>query len=178
MGTAPKGIQNPSEEELLADFERELPTKYKDYYIAKRHNFHAGIKGFSELWDMYMALDAIFLRDFDDLSTARDPNRTFPVALYINSHAKMRIAIELAFQGCLSEARSVLRDAIECVAHPHYMLTDPELQKVWLSKDDDQLNKNAFARAFEKEKKQSYSTAWTNYTGLTVNCRKQDHTLR
>jgi hypothetical protein len=154
MSPAPKDTQEASDQELLTAFEREFPAKYKEYYKTKRQNFHASVDGFRELWGMYMAVDAIFLRDLEDLSTARDPARTFPIALYMNAHAKMRIAMELAFYGCLSEARSVLRDAIECVAHAHYMLTDPELQKVWLCKEDDKASKDAFTRAFEKEKKE------------------------
>ena len=66
------------------------------------------------------------------------PNRAFPVMLYINAHAKLRIAIELAFAGCTPEARSILRDAVEFVAHAHHMLDDPMLQTVWLNKLDDE----------------------------------------
>ena len=48
----------------------------------------------------------------------------------------MRISIELALSGCLAEARSILRDGVECVAHAHFILSDPKLQKVWLSEYD------------------------------------------
>jgi hypothetical protein len=50
----------------------------------------------------------------------------------------------------MPEARSILRDGIEFVAHAHHMLKDPELQKTWLSKNDEA---KAFAAAFEKNKK-------------------------
>ena len=70
----------------------------------------------------------------------------FPVMLYINAHAKIRVSIELALSGCLAEARSILRDGIEFVAHAHTMLNRPELQEVWLSKNDEQ---KAFSTAFE-----------------------------
>lgn len=44
-----------------------------------------------------------------------------------------------------------MRDAVEFVAHAHAMIVDPELQTVWISKDDEQ---EAFSKAFEHHKKQ------------------------
>jgi len=71
--------------------------------------------------------------------------------LYINAHAKLRITVELAFAGCVPEARSILRDAVEFVAHAHHMLDDPMLQTVWLNKrDDEKAFKNEFWYSKEK----------------------------
>ena len=106
-----------------------LPPKYREYYAAKRQNFFASIQSFPEMWRYYHLLDAIWLREIDDLEVARDAGRVFPVILYTNAHAKMRVAIELAFSGCMAEGRSVLRDAVEFVAHAHHVLKDPALQK-------------------------------------------------
>ena len=61
--------------------------------------------------------------------------------------------MELAFTGCMAEARSILRDAVECVAHAHRMLPDPELQKVWLSKNDSEAALKAFDGEFVHFKK-------------------------
>ncbi len=134
----------PQEEDLLVAFERQiLPTEYKGYYQTKRNNFFASIQKLPELWDCYMMLDQIWFREIDVLKPS-GPNQTFPILLYINAHAKVRIAIELAFTGCLPEARSVLRDAVEFVAHAHHMLKDPARQLVWLNKLDDKA-------AWEKE---------------------------
>ena len=61
----------------------------------------------------------------------------FPVVLYMNAHAKMRISMELAFSNCVPEARSILRDAVEtvattlitcCVIRPY--------QLIWMKKDE------------------------------------------
>jgi hypothetical protein len=41
--------------------------------------------------------------------------------------------------------RSILRDAVEFVAHAHHMLKDPEIQKIWLNKND---NEEAFKKEF------------------------------
>jgi hypothetical protein len=117
------------ENELLVPFESQnLPTEYKEYYLAKRQNLFASIQGFSEIFNCYMLLDRIWLREFHDAKVASDPNRMFPLTLYFNAHAKIRVCMELALSGCLAEARSILRDAIEFVAHAHHMLTDPALQ--------------------------------------------------
>ena len=98
-------------------------------------------------------LDQIWFREFEDLNTATDPGRMFPLLLYFNAHAKMRVALELAFSGCLAEARSILRDAIEFVAHAHAMFIDTALQQVWLEKNDGEAALEAFRDAFERHKK-------------------------
>jgi hypothetical protein len=140
---------------LLVDFERQhIPPDYRQYYAAKRNNFFASIQGFRELWEFYVRLDAIWLRGIGDLYVARDPNTMFPLLLYINAHAKIRVALELAFTGCMSEARSILRDAVEFVAHAHAMVNDPQLQLTWLNKNDDKAAMEAFKNAFERHKKE------------------------
>jgi len=73
--------------------------------------------------------------------------------LYFNAHAKIRVGIELAFSGCVAEARSIMRDAIEFVAHAHTMMGDADLQKTWLSKGDNDAALNAFKDAYERNKK-------------------------
>jgi hypothetical protein len=144
--------QRQQESSLLVPFEiQNIPPKYREYYATRRNNFFASIQGFPEMWQYYHLLDAIWLREIDDLEVARDAGRMFPIMLYVNAHAKLRLAIELAFSGCLAEARSILRDAIEFVAHAHHMLKDPLLQRVWLEKYSDE---EAFKEAFERNKKQ------------------------
>jgi hypothetical protein len=151
MSAAPQNA--PQENDLLVKFEIDnIPAGYREYYAIKRNNFFASIQGFREMWDYYMRLDAIWMREFADLKTARDPELMFPLLLYFNAHAKMRVSLELAFSGCMSEARSILRDAIEFVAHAHTMLNDPELQKTWLSKNDGKAALRAFKDAFEQYK--------------------------
>jgi hypothetical protein len=141
----------PQESDLLVPFEiQNIPAKYREYYLIKRNNLFASIQGFAEMWQYYLMLDAIWLRGFEDLEQARDTGRVFPLMLYVNVHAKIRVAIELALSGCMGEARSIVRDAIEYVAHAHHILKDPLLQKTWLDKD---VQEKAFTDAFERYKK-------------------------
>src|SRR5712692_11404440 len=135
----------PEIDDLLVPFEQQvLPAEYKGYYRTKRNNFFASIQKLPELWHYYMMLDQIWFREIDILKPS-EPNKAFPIVVYINAHAKIRIATELAFTGCLPEARSILRDAVEFVAHAHHMLKDPALQLVWLNKLDDE---EAFLKEF------------------------------
>jgi hypothetical protein len=97
----------------------------RDYYRTKRNNVFASIQGFSEMWKYYILLDKVWMREFDDLKASLGPDRMFPLILFFNAHAKVRISIELALSGCLSEARSILRGAVEFVAHAHRLLSDP-----------------------------------------------------
>lgn len=156
MSPAPAAPSNtPQESDLLVKFEIDnIPAEYREYYAAKRNNFFASIQSFREIWDYYMKLDTIWMREFADLKAAREPDRMFPLLLYFNAHAKIRVGIELAFSGCMAEARSILRDGIECVAHAHAMVNDVQLQKTWLSKNDDKAALEAFKDAFERHKKE------------------------
>jgi hypothetical protein len=139
------------EEEFLTAFERaKLPPEYKEHYLAKRQNFHASIEGFPEPWNLYLLLDKIILREFEDIKTRPNPNKLFPLFIYFEAHVKIRASMELALSVCMPEARSILRDGIEFVAHAHHMLKDPELQKTWLSKNE---AADAFTAAFEANKK-------------------------
>ena len=137
MSAAP--INTPTENDLLVPFEQQnIPAEYREYYQIRRGNFFSSIQRFSEIWRHYMLLDKIWLREFEDLKPSIDLDRAFPLTLFMNAHAKVRISIELAFSGCMAEARSIMRDAIEFVALAHHMLKDHEYQKIWLSKNDDQ----------------------------------------
>src|ERR1700690_1364084 len=105
MNTVPD--RGADESDLLVAFDRQvLPSDYKDYYRTKRNNFFASIQKSPQLWDYYLMLDRIWFREIDVLKPT-SPNRGFPVIVYINAHAKIRVAIELAFTGCLPESRSI-----------------------------------------------------------------------
>jgi hypothetical protein len=154
MTTAPESQTTPQESDLLVPFESQnFPEEYKEYYKTKRNNLFASIQNFSGMWKYYTLLDQIWLREFEVMQSGRDPDRMFPMMLYFNAHAKVRISIELAFSGCMAEARSIMRDAIEFVAHAHTMMGDAELQKTWLSKGDDAAALQAFKDAYERNKK-------------------------
>ena len=143
----------PDASDLLVQFERDnIKDDFRVFYSIKRNNLFSSIQGFPEHWEFFCRLDQIWRREIGDLEVAIDPNRMFPVVLYMNAHAKMRISMELAFSNCMPEARSILRDAVETVAHAHHMLRDPANQQIWLEKDEPS-GERAFKKAFEDNKK-------------------------
>jgi len=144
--------QEPEDSNLLVQFERDnIKDDYRLFYSIKRNNLFSSIQGFPELWELFCRLDEIWRREIGDLEVAIDADRMFPVVLYINAHAKMRISMELAFSNCMPEARSILRDAVETVAHAHHMLRDQANQFIWMKKDEPE-GKKAFKKAFEDRK--------------------------
>jgi hypothetical protein len=138
--------------DLLLPFEEKLfPKEYKHYLETRRHNYANCIQAIPGLWDLYMSLDQIWIRAIGDIRTARDPSQMLPGVVYINAHIKIRIGMELAFSASMEESRSILRDAVEWTATAHYLLSDPELQRVWLRKNEDP---EAYDRAFKHDKKE------------------------
>jgi hypothetical protein len=156
MSTAPAPQSTtPQESDLLVPFEiQNIPDEYREYYKTKRNNFFSSIQRFSGMWKYHTLLDQIWFREFEVMRPARDIDRMFPMLLYFNAHAKIRVSIELAFSGCMAEARSIMRDAIEFVAHAHTMMGDAELQKTWLSKGDDAAALEAFKDTYERNKRE------------------------
>jgi len=143
----------PGDPDLLVPFERDnIKDDYRLYYSIKRNNFFSSIQNLRELWDFFCKIDEIWVREINDLEVATASHSALPIVLYINSHAKMRISMELAFSNCMPEARSILRDAVENVAHAHHMLRDPANQMIWLKKDEP-AGKKAFKDAFVENKK-------------------------
>jgi hypothetical protein len=147
--------QQLNEQDLLGNFEqRELRSPYKDYYMVRRNNLFASIEAFRDLWDCFMLANEIWMREFADMHSVSSTGQMFPLALYMNAHAKMLVAMELAFSGCVSEAHSILRDAIESLAHAHRVLSDVALQRIWVERNDGEAGRKAFDREFWHSKRE------------------------
>lgn len=143
----------PNDSDLLVPFEqRNITGDYREYYTIKRNNFFATIQKCPDLWELFCKNDEIWKQEVSDLEVAHDNNHALPLTLYFNAHAKIRVSMELAFSQCMQEARSVLRDAVECVAHAHHMLRDPANVQAWKDKHQPGGQK-AFEAAFKKNKR-------------------------
>src|SRR5437016_6234288 len=111
MSSAPQ--KGPEDNDLLLRFEQfSFSKEYLQYYKIRRNNLFASSQNFQPMWKYFMLLDEIWLREIQDPYTSKSPERMFPILLFINAHAKMRLSIELAFSGCMAESRSLMRDAI------------------------------------------------------------------
>jgi hypothetical protein len=110
--------REPEDKDLLVEFEMNaLPDDYREYYKIKRNNFFASIQNHPEHWKFFCMIDQIWKRELTNLEVGIAPETALPVMLYINAHSKIRISMELAFSMCIQESRSILRDAVESVAH-------------------------------------------------------------
>jgi hypothetical protein len=138
----------PEDKHILLKFEIDnFPEEYREYYKIKRNNLFASIQTYPDLWVFFCKLDEIWKRDLSDLEVGRSMETAFPMLLYVNAHSKVRVSTELAFSMCIQEARSVLRDAVESVAHAHHILRNPANLRVWLEKTDPG-GKQAFKKIF------------------------------
>jgi hypothetical protein len=118
----------PDDSDLLVQFERDnIKDDCRLFYSIKRNNLFPSIQGLPEHWEFFCLLDEIWRREIGNLEVSIDLDRMFPVILYMNAHAKVRICMELAFSNCMPEWRSILRDAVETVAHAHHMLRGPPI---------------------------------------------------
>jgi hypothetical protein len=146
-------MADPTENDVLVEFERQhIPEHYKLFYVPKRHNLFATIQQFPYIWNCFMNLDKIVLREFEAMQRLRDLGLVLPMVLLMNALAKIRIAFELACSTAVPEAHSILRDSIESAAHGHRLASDPQLLKPWLEKNDSEGAKKVFSQEFEHAK--------------------------
>jgi hypothetical protein len=144
--------QAPDDSDLLVQFERDnIKDDYRVYYTTKRNNFFASIQNFPQHWEFFCRLDEIWLREVKDLAVLNS-ERGLPAILYFTAHAKIRVMAELAFSMHMTEARSILRDAVETVSHAHHMISNPNNQKLWLEKNEP-AGRQAFNKVFRDNKK-------------------------
>jgi len=136
----------PKETDLLDPFETRILQNQAEQLIREHSEVSSSLELLSHVGP---DLDARICRPASRYQFGSD----VPATSVFHAHAKMRVALELAFSGCLAEARSILRDAIEFVAQTHAVCTDTVLQKVWLEKNDGAAALKAFTDAFERHKK-------------------------
>jgi hypothetical protein len=73
-----------------------------------------------------------------------DAKQSCPAKIQPGYCFKMRLSMELTFSAFIGEARSILRDAVEYVAHAHRMLRDPGNVAIWVAKNDGEQEKKKF----------------------------------
>jgi len=151
---------------LLPVEEKAVRGEYRDYFISKRNNYFASIQGFPELWECFLRLDEIWMREFSDLERIREPGQILPLQLFMNSHAQFRVAFELAFSSCMGEAWNIVRSSIESAVQAHKIHREPKLALVWARRDDSPASKKAYKRAFDEYKQEALFPARHGLDGL------------
>ena len=152
--SAPMTESTLQEYDTLLPFERKaLPEHYRRSYVAKRQAFFCNIQHTYELWRYFQMLDWNFQNELDHMGRLGAQESATPIALFSKAHAKIRIAIELAFARCTEEARPIMRDAIRLAVCAHRLRVDAELQQIWRSKGDSAAADASFNRTFGRPKK-------------------------
>ena len=142
------------QDDTLLPFERKaLPEHYRRSYVAKRREFFCNIQHTYELWRYFQMLDWNFQNELEHMGRLGGQASATPLALFSQTHAKIRIAIELAFARCTEEARSIMRDAIRLAVCAHRLHLDAKLQQIWRSKGDSVAADASFNRTFGRPKK-------------------------
>jgi hypothetical protein len=142
------------EYDTLLPFERKaLPEHYRRSYVAKRQEFFCNIQHTYELWRYFQMLDWNFQNELDHMGRLGGQESATPLALFSKAHAKIRIAIELAFARCTEEARPIMRDAIQLAVCAHRLRVDAKLQQIWRSKGDSVAADASFNRTFGRPRK-------------------------
>jgi hypothetical protein len=128
--------------------------EFQEYFRGKRQNFFLSITAFRPTWEALQLLNDIWNRELSDLEHLREQTHLLPKLIFSAAHAKFLMAIELSFSCCIGDAYSILRDAIEAVAHAHKILKEPTIAGVaWSDKHKGRSQKAAYKRIFEENKK-------------------------
>ena len=124
---------------LLTEFERDnLRGRYRQHLINTSNNWGVNFNKFRPLWDCFMLIDEIWHRELEDMSEGiNDSKEVFPFFLFAAAHAKAQVVINLLFSDYVTEAYSIMREAIEFVVHGYRLLSRPDLLDVWWNRGRD-----------------------------------------
>lgn len=141
--------KTPQESDILTEFEiRVLKGDLKEYWRTKRSNFFATIQSYPKFWECFQNLDELMLQEYKAFETNPQPDQALPLCFFFGAHGQVRIASELGFSCCLTDAFGIMRNAIESTVYGLKILREPSLADVWLNKDDGPAGKKVFDGAF------------------------------
>ncbi len=123
------------------------------------------VKAFPRVWEAFELLDSIWVKELEDYHyLAQQP--PIPLLLFFNAHAKIRLAAELAFSRCVTEAWALMRNAVESVALGVYLHENPQIPQQWQANRGGLARLKAFKREFEKMRQQGLYAAKTGLHDL------------
>ncbi|HKW61881.1 MAG TPA: hypothetical protein VJN89_04990 [Candidatus Acidoferrum sp.] len=128
---------------------------FETYFKGKRQNFFLNLKAFKALWECLQLLNDIWIRESSNLETLTDVRHLLPKTVFMSAHGRFLNAVELGFSCCIGDAYTLLRDAIEAVAHAHRIFKDPSAEDAWVSKHKGQAELEAHDRVFKWQKKKN-----------------------
>jgi hypothetical protein len=137
------------DEILLPGEHKNLRGSYREYFITKRQNYLAVVRDLPELWDCFLRLDEIWMRNLDNMRISLEDERPPLIAMFRHSHQQFRIAFELAFSTAITEAWGIMRGSIDSAMVAYSIFQKPKLLAVWVRKNDGGAAKNAYTEAFK-----------------------------
>ncbi len=143
-------------DELLLPFEnRTFRGSWRVYFKVKRQCWLATVQRFRVLWELFLRLDNIVVREMSDCQKNPDPRKVLPLLLFIKSHQSIRVAAEVAATTHISQAYDLARAAIELAVIAHKIHREHNLAAVWLKRDEGNPELRAYKNAFERNKKEN-----------------------
>jgi hypothetical protein len=130
-------------------------AEYEKYFKGKRQNFFLTLTAFRPLWDCLQLLNDIWMRESSNLEHLTEQTHLLPKLIFMSAHARFLNAIELGYSCCIGDAYSVLRDAIEAVAHAHRIFKDPAAAVAWTDKNKGEDELKAHDKIFKWDKKKN-----------------------
>src|ERR1700687_2913674 len=129
---------------LLPAEDKNLREPYREYFITKRKNYLAVVRDLPELWDCFLRLDEIWVRDLVNMTIVTEKERPPLILMFRHSHQQFRIAFELGFVTAITEAWSIMRGSIDTAMVAHKIFPEPNLLAVWVRKNDGRAEMKAY----------------------------------
>lgn len=132
---------------LFPEEQQIIVGNFREYFLTKRYNFVATINNYRDLSDLYFQVDKNWLDAISALGDIQNGYWIVPAQLTIFCFRELRLAAELLFCCCTTPGYGHLRTAIESFVQAQKILRQPELGKVWQSRDQDRKEYNKHFKA-------------------------------
>jgi hypothetical protein len=142
-----------AEKALLPFEDRNMNGEYREYFIQKRKNYEVVIRDIPELWDCFQRLDQIWAQAFTNLQIQTNRCEVLMSMLFRHAHGNFRIAFELSFSLAINQAWNLVRTSIDATVIAYKLHREPNLMKVWLSKDKGPNELKEYKKYFENERR-------------------------
>jgi hypothetical protein len=154
---------------LLPAEDRNLREPYREYSITKRRNYLTVVRHLPELWDCFLKLDEIWVRDLVNMTTVTEKERPSLILMFRHSHQQFRIAFELGFATAITEAWSIMRGSIDTAMVAHKIFREPNLLAVWVRKNDGKAELKEYKKAFKSANLFPVEYGWGG-TAILLSC--------
>jgi hypothetical protein len=115
------------------------------YFDAARDNMFASFVNLRDRYNQILQVDRIWKKGTDYMDNIKEPVESF---LFFRAHSCFRTATRISMSGQISEVTSVLRTCLEYALFALRMNRKPELQEVWLKRQETEENRRLVRKEF------------------------------